>query len=98
MGEQVEGLLPGRKQFLTVLRGEANVRAGAGRSPPPSRGERRAQVMADRRQQGCPSPVRLGRSRGFVRFRIRSVGSSCRSSSPDVSTICNLGLVALTNT
>jgi hypothetical protein len=65
MGEQVEGLLRGYQQLLTILRGEASVAQAQAAHRRLGRGERRAQVMADRRQQGRPSPVRLGRPRGL---------------------------------
>jgi hypothetical protein len=80
VGEQVEGLLRGGQQLLTVVAGQEDVaRAQAGHRRL-GRGQRRAQVVADCREQCRPSPVGLGRQavcRARLRNRTSHQGPAC---------------------
>ena len=60
MGEPVQGLLGGGQQVRAVVGGQPGVAGAQAADRRLGRGERRAQVMADRREQRRPPPVGLG--------------------------------------
>jgi hypothetical protein len=60
MGEPVEGFISGGEEFVAVLVGPLDVRRPQAGDGSFGRGERRAQVMADRGQQCRAHPVGFG--------------------------------------
>jgi hypothetical protein len=65
MGEPVQGLLGGGQQVRAVVGGEPGVIGAQAADRRLGRGERRAQVMADRREQRRPLPIGLGHPGGL---------------------------------
>ena len=60
-GEVIEGLFGGGQQFLAIGRGQPGVTRAQAADGRLGRGQRPAQVMADRREQRRPPAVGLGR-------------------------------------
>ena len=65
MGEPVQGLLGRGQQVRAVIGGQPGVVGAQAADRRLGRGERRAQVMADRREQRRPLPVGLGHPGGL---------------------------------
>jgi len=84
MGELVQGLIGGDQQFVMILGGQLDVSRTQAADRCLCRGQRRAQVVADRCEQRRPHPVGLRDGPGRLGFRDR------RSCLPGVAhrTVC----------